>query len=80
MTYRAVLSEPTIVLPSSSDIGIDSAAGSGLGDESQKQVNEHPPAKRPRESDNSRHDTVADSETGSKKKKKKKRIKGEINS
>jgi hypothetical protein len=74
MTYRAVLSEPTIVLPNSSDKGLVSA-----GTSAQIQLDDRPPAKRPHEPDNPRNDTVADSETGSKKKKKK-RMKGELNS
>jgi hypothetical protein len=52
MTYRAVLSEPTIVLPGSSDLGVASAGTNGLSNESQNQLNDRPPAKRPHEPDN----------------------------
>jgi len=79
MTYRAVLSEPTIVSPGLSDIGLVSAGTSGLSYESQNILDDRPPAKRPHEPDNSKNDMVVDSGTGPKKKKKK-RNKGDRNS
>jgi len=79
MTYRAVLSEPTVVLPGSA--GLVSAGTTGLIAESQNNLDDRPPAKRPHEpdNDNSKNDVAADVGTGPKKKKKK-RMKGEINS
>jgi hypothetical protein len=79
LTYRAVLSEPTVVIPRSSEIRFASVGTSGLRDESQNQLIDRLPAKRPHEPDDSKTDVVADLETGSKKRKKK-RIKGQTNS
>jgi hypothetical protein len=77
MTHRAVLSEPTVVLPQipgSSETGVVSTGTSGPSDAAknlQGELNDGPPAKRPHQPDNFRSDAVADFGTGSKKKKRK---------
>jgi hypothetical protein len=79
MTYRAVLSEPTVVfpqLPGSLEVGSGSSGPNDGSENHQGQSSDGLAAKRPRELDNSKN---ADPESGSKKKKKK-RNKGETKS
>ena len=76
MTYRAVLSEPTVVFPQipESEIGV---AGTSGTESHQGPLNDSLSAKRPHEPDNSR--MIVDLASGSKKKKRK-RNKGETDS
>lgn len=75
MTYRALLSEPTVVVPQSQVLA-DETSGPSLGSHPGK-IDDSLPIKRPHEPDNLRNEAV-DHESGSKKKKKK-RVKHEAN-
>lgn len=72
MTYRALLSEPTVVVPQLLASGTsDPSVGSSHPDN----VNDNLPVKRPHEPDNARNEAV-DHESGSKKRRRK-RVKHE---